>query len=87
MATSKDAREQKIEDYLALPYTIRVTPEPSGGYVADVEELPGCITQAETREELREMVQDAMRGWIALKLEDGQPIPEPNETAEVRGTR
>src|SRR5438034_10736323 len=66
-----------LESYLALPYTIRVTPDPSGGYVADVEELPGCISQGETWEEAGEMIRDAMSAWIAVHLEDGRPVPVP----------
>ena len=65
-----------------LPYTIRAALDPTGGYVADVEKLPGCITQAETWEEAGEMIRDAMRGWIELRLEDGLPVPEPREETQ-----
>jgi predicted RNase H-like HicB family nuclease len=37
----------------------------SGGYWASVKELPGCITQAETLAELREMVTDAIRLYLS----------------------
>jgi antitoxin HicB len=79
MAMSRKAKVRRLEDYLSLPYTMRVTPDPAGGYVASVEELPGCITQAESWDELAAMIHDAMRGWIALRLEDGLPVPEPSE--------
>ena len=77
-----------IDDYLALPYTIELiretTPEESG-WAARVVELPGCITQADTFEELGEMIEDAMRGWIEVSLEDGDPIPEPRYLDEYSG--
>lgn len=69
-----------VEDYLALPYHIEVVYDTSGqepGWFARVVELPGCMTQADTFEALGPMIQDAMRGWIEIGLEDGQPIPEP----------
>ncbi len=69
-----------IEEYLKLPYTIKITydnDEENPGWVAQVVELPGCFTQADTFEELGEMVQDAMRSWLETSLEMGQPIPEP----------
>ena len=77
-----------IDDYLALPYTIELiretTPEESG-WVARVTELPGCITQADTFEELGDMIEDAMRGWLEVSLEDGDPIPEPRYLDEYSG--
>ena len=51
---------KSIDYYLSLPYTIEVIPdEEDGGYVARIRELPGCLTQAETWEELLEMIEDA----------------------------
>ena len=87
MATRKKAKPNQLEHYLALPYTFRVAPDPTGGYVADVQELPGCMTQADTWEALRPMILDAMRGWIELRLDDRLPVPEPEEPAVAgRGT-
>ena len=73
---------QTLEEYLALPYTFRVQPDPSGGYVASVDELPGCVSQGETWEETGAMIHDAMAAWISVKLEDGQPVPLPQEESE-----
>lgn len=77
-----------VEEYLALPYTIeliRETYPENTGWAARVVELPGCITQADTFEELGEMIDDAMRGWIEVSLEDGDPIPEPRLLDEYSG--
>lgn len=68
-----------VDDYLNLPYTVRVTLDPTGGYVAAVDELPGCVTQAESWAEAGEMARDAMRAWIAAALQDGRPVPAPGE--------
>lgn len=37
-----------------------------GGYVAKVENLPGCVTQAETGQELFEMVHDAVYTYLQI---------------------
>ena len=67
-----------LEYYLSLPYTVIVIPDvEEGGYVAQIKELPGCITQADTWQELELMIRDAMRGWIEIALADGHPVPEP----------
>lgn len=38
---------------------------PETGYWAEVPALPGCVTQGETLEEVRAMIQDAVSGWLA----------------------
>jgi antitoxin HicB len=71
--------KKDLEYYLNLPYPIRIYPEPDGsGYTAEVADLPGCITFANTLEELWKMINDAKSGWLELALEDGDPIPEPS---------
>ncbi len=78
-----------VEDYLKLPYTIEITQDESDGYTgwfAKVEELPGCMTQADTFDELGEMIEDAKRAWIKSALEDGIEIPLPRKL-ETRGMR
>ena len=77
-----------IDEYMKLPYTIKVTydsDEENPGWGAQVAELPGCMTQADSFEELGEMVKDAMRGWLEVALEMGQAIPEPVLEEEYSG--
>jgi antitoxin HicB len=78
-----------LEEYLDLPYAIVVVhdvdEDGNGGWVAEVEELPGCVSQGRTPEEALERVREAMRDWIAVALEDSVPIPEPRTTADFSG--
>lgn len=74
-----------INDYLKLPYTIELIPDPEGGYAVAVKELPGCISQGDTAEEAMVMIRDAMAGWIEIALEDGMPIPEPRPEESYSG--
>jgi antitoxin HicB len=79
---------KQVDDYLALPYTIEVTPDQTedySGWFARVVELPGCMTQADTFEELKEMIEDAMRAWLETALEEGQTIPEPRPVESYSG--
>jgi predicted RNase H-like HicB family nuclease len=46
-----------------------VRPEEGGGYSAEVPGLPGCITEGETLEELRENLAEAARGWLEVHQE------------------
>ncbi len=46
-------------------------------YSAYVPDLPGCVACADTMEETRELVKEAMELYIQQLKEDGRPIPEP----------
>ena len=93
--TLQKGKKHKMEElkkdltyYLGLPYTIEVIrddDEVNPGWVARVVELPGCITQGDTFEELGEMIDDAMRGWIEIALDDDIPVPEPRPQEEYSG--
>ena len=76
---STENEEKNLGHYLRLPYRVEVYPEPDGsGYTAAIPDLPGCITYADTMDELAEMIEDAKRTWIKCSLKDGLPIPEPS---------
>ena len=74
-----NTKNRDVEYYLGLPYRVEIYPEPDGsGYTASVPDLPGCITCADTMDELTEMIKDAKRTWIECSLEDDLPIPMPS---------
>ena len=50
-----------------------------GAYVPD---LPGCVAAADTKEEVLELIQEAVEFHIEGLREDGQPIPEPSSSIE-----
>ena len=63
-----------VEEYMTLPYTIEITPD-DGTFFVKVKELPGCMSVGETRADAMEMIDDAMKGWLEVALEDGVEIP------------
>ncbi|HEV2860080.1 MAG TPA: type II toxin-antitoxin system HicB family antitoxin [Pyrinomonadaceae bacterium] len=50
-----------------------------GAYVPD---LPGCAAVAETKEEVLELIREAVDFHIEGLREDGQPVPEPSSSVE-----
>ncbi len=70
-------RAKTVDDYMALPYTIELTPEADGGWFAQVPLLEGCMTNGENWDDALEMIHDAMRAWLTTAIELGLPIPEP----------
>ena len=49
---------------------------------AHVPDLPGCVAVADTKEEVLELIQEAIKFHIEGLREDGQPIPEPASSIE-----
>lgn len=68
---------KSLDYYLNLPYKVVLYPAEEGGFVAEIPELPGCVSQGETVEEAWRMVHDAKRAWLETALEEGIPVPEP----------
>lgn len=46
-----------------------------GGFWAEVLELPGCMSQGESRSEVLANVEAAIRAVIHSYVEDGEPVP------------
>lgn len=61
-------------------YNIMLRQEPEGGYTALVPALPGCVTYGRTVDEAREMVKDAISGYIASLRKHKVPIPSDENT-------
>lgn len=77
--------EQPLEYYLDLVYSVTLDPDPEGGYVAQIRDLPGCLTQGETLEETMANIQEARELWIETAYEMGDPISLPNTMSEYSG--
>ncbi len=79
-----DAR-RPLDYYLKLEYPFVVYVDPDGGYVLEFPDLRGCITQADTLDELIKMAEDARLGWIETEYEEGHDIPLPSYPEEYSG--
>ena len=77
--------EKDLAYYKSLPYKEVIEADPAGGYVGYVPELRGCITQAETKEEILTMLEDAKEAWLSSALEAGLTIPEPVREEDFSG--
>ncbi len=52
-------------------------------YGAYVPDLPGCVAVGETREEVLELVKEAVEFHLEGLRERGEPIPEPCSSSEL----
>lgn len=49
-----------------------------GVYTAEVPDLPGVVTEADSVATLETSVKEAAAGWMEAELDSGRPIPEPS---------
>ena len=68
----------KASEYLRKQYARILTPDPSGVYVAQILEFPGCVAEGDSPHEAYERLEAAAESWIDAMLRRGQKIPEPS---------
>jgi predicted RNase H-like HicB family nuclease len=59
-------------------YPVRLSPlakAEGGGWLAEVPDLPGCISDGQTREEAIHNAEDAISAWIATTREFDHTVP------------
>jgi predicted RNase H-like HicB family nuclease len=59
-----------------MRYTVVLEKEPTGGFVAIVPTLPGCVSQGETREETLANIQEAIELYVEDCIASGDPVPQ-----------
>ncbi len=67
----------KCENYFSVQYPITLYPDPDGGYVAEIQDLPGCLTQGEAIEETIKNINEARELWLETAFDLGDNIPLP----------
>jgi antitoxin HicB len=84
--TAIDVQPKLLNYYLSLEYPMTVYPDSEGGFVAEIKELPGCIAQGETIEEVMENISEARELWIETVYESGKrEILLPSTRQEYSG--
>ena len=57
--------------------------EEDEAFVAEVPDLPGCMADGATLEELRSNLQIIVREWMETARSLGRPIPSPSDALEA----
>lgn len=60
-----------------MKYRVLLTQDEDGIYVAEVPNLPGCISDGKTRDEALANIKEAITGYIASLEKHGDPLPSP----------
>ena len=73
-----------IDYYLSLPYRLEIIPDTEEqGFTAWYPDLPGCLTCAETIDEVISNAYDAKKVWLEAALEDNITINEPHSADPI----
>jgi antitoxin HicB len=81
----KKTERKPLEFYLEQKYPVTLYPDDDGGFVAEIKDLPGCMTQGESADEAIAEIEDARNSWIRVAYEYGDPIPLPTTEARYSG--
>lgn len=58
--------------------------EEAGKYGVSFPDFPGCVTSADTLDELQHMAQEALQFHVDGMIEDGDSIPQPSDLTTVK---
>lgn len=56
--------------------------EDGGGYMITFPDLPGCMSDGDTLDEVLANGRDAFNSWIAAQVDMKRPIPQPTRYSE-----
>ncbi len=74
-----------LDFYKKLEYPFRVDPDPEGGFVASIPDLPGCYSFGETKQEAIEKLDESKDVWLESYYEMHGEAPEPGKEIEFSG--
>jgi predicted RNase H-like HicB family nuclease len=68
---------------LVYPAVLYAFSDGSQGYVVEVPDLSGCVTEGDTLADAILMGIDAASGWILDEWENGRNVPPPSNLSEL----
>jgi len=83
--TGEEQREAQLAQHTNAPYIHMIIPTADGRYLAEVLELPGCITDGRTPEEAYSNLEEAKAVYLESAQMRGELIPEPIGLKEFSG--
>jgi antitoxin HicB len=75
----------KLDRYLALNYHKRLYQDDEGDWIAEIDDLPGCVADGKTPGEAVENSRGAMQSWMESRISSGLDIPEPSVADDYSG--
>lgn len=62
------------EEGSPMKFTIVITRDEDGMYIAECPAIPGCVSQGKTEDEAQANIQDAIKQYLEVRAEKGMPL-------------
>ena len=66
-----------------MKFTITITRDEDGMYIADCPAIPGCMSQGKTDEEAQKNIYEAIKECLEVRSEKGMPLTVTTREIEV----
>jgi predicted RNase H-like HicB family nuclease len=66
-----------------MKFTITITRDEDGMYIAECPSIPGCVSQGKTEEEAERNIQEAIKECLEVRAEKGMPLTVATRQIDV----
>ena len=66
-----------------MKFTITITRDEDGTYIAECPAIPGCVSQGKTEADAQANIQDAIKQCLEVRAEMGMPLTVTTRQVEV----
>ncbi len=66
-----------------MKFTVTITRDEDGVFIAECPSIPGCVSQGKTEEEAQRNIQDAIKECLEVRAEMGMPLTVTTRQVEV----
>ncbi len=66
-----------------MKFTITITRDEDGVYIAECPAIPGCVSQGTTEAEARANIEDAIKQCLEVRAQMGMPLTVTTRQVEV----
>jgi len=66
-----------------MKFTITISQDEDGMYIAECPAIPGCVSQGATEQEAEKNIQEAIKDCIEVRAEKGMPLTVTTRQIEV----
>ena len=77
--------KKDLDYYMGLNYEVKIKRDVNGEFFATIEDMPGCMATAPTREGGLAAIEEAKLGWLKAALRSGVIINEPERESRYSG--
>jgi predicted RNase H-like HicB family nuclease len=69
-----------------MKFTITITTDEDGMYIAECPSIPGCVSQGATEQEVERNIRDAIKECLEVRAEKRMPLTVTTRQIEVLGS-